>query len=314
MVSEIIIQNQSTKEQITISQDQGNFILDNVDWDAPAVNFSTYRIPYQVGQTMAGVEIGTRKPQITGYVIASYGEKETMLGREWEEYYAEQKEKIDDKKMELDDLINVNQDVMLRVGDYMLDARPASPPVYSSAEEGNNEVLCMFQLTFECFSPLFYKSEKTYTLSQAVAAFHFPLIIPSEKVIFGKLLRKRQLSIVNSGGSEIGMTIIIAATGSVTDPVVYNVTTGEYIGFQGLELSSGDTLTITTDKGHENVVHHKTGQAADVNVVGKVTSGSTFIRLKQGTSVIDYDVDEEQVNNISVVIKYTERFYNIRGM
>lgn len=309
-----MIQNQYTKKQITFLRDSGCFIIDSVDWDAPAVDFNTYRIPYQIGQTLSGIEIGTRKPQITGYIISSYSEQSAILGKTWEEYYQEQQQIIDERKQELDKLINVNQDVLLRVGDYMLDARPASPPVYSTAYESNNEVLCLFQITFECFSPLFYKHEKVYTLSQALAAFHFPLIIPPEKIIFGEIIRQRQLSVVNDGESEIGMTIVITAAGEVEDPLVFNTATREFIGFEGLTLHSGDVLTITTDNGRENAVLHRAETAEDVNVVGKLKSGSTFWKLKQGTTYIDYDIDEAQINNVSVVLKYTERFYNIRSM
>ena len=315
MINKVNILNLVTNKSVDIDKEGTTFILDEVDWDSPSVSMETYRVPFQVGETLAGVMVGTRKPTITGYIIADMSNVDT-LGMTWDEYYKIQEQMIEEKKLELDKIISVYQDVLIEANGYYLDARPTQPPKYSNNEMENNQVLCFFQLGFECHRPLFYQGSKTINLATIIGKFHFPLVIPkTEKLIFGEIMRRQSMGIENNGDANAGCVIKISANGgSVKDPKVYNVNTGDYIGFENVTLQDGDYITITTDIGEENAIKHVADTAEDVSVVGSITKGSKFIQIQQGSSFYAYDVGEEYRNNIEVSVSFTEKYFNLRGM
>lgn len=315
MINKVNILNLVTNKSVDIDKEGTFFILDEIDWDSPSVSMETYRVPFQVGETLAGVMVGTRKPTITGYIIADMSNLDT-LGMAWDEYYRIQEQMIEEKKLELDKIISVYQDVLIEANGYYLDARPTQPPKYSNSEMENNQVLCFFQLGFECHRPLFYQSSKTINLAMIINMFHFPLIIPQEEgIILGEIMRRQSINIENNGDADAGCVITISANGgTVVDPKIYNVNTGDYIGFENVTLQNGDYITITTDIGEENAIKHISKTTEDVSVVGNITEGSKFIQIQQGSSFYAYDVAEEYRNNIEVSVSFTEKYFNLRGM
>ena len=315
MINEINIKNIITGASIDFMSDKAPFVIDEIDWDSPTVSMESYRVPYQVGTTLSGVTVGTRKPSITGYVIADMSNENT-LGMTWKEYFDIQKKQVEENKLKLDKLISVYQDVIIQVGEYYLLARPTQPPKYSNTEKQNNEVLCYFTIEFECYNPLFYKQSKLVNLAMTVDLFHFPLIIPkTDKVVFGEVLRRQSISVENGGDADVGCVIkIYASGGSVKNPKVYNVNTEEFIEFEDVTLNNGDYITITTDIGEENAIKHIASTTENVSVIGNIKAKSKFFQIKQGSNYYAYSVEEEYINNVEVSIEYTERYFNVRGM
>ena len=128
-------------------------------------------------------------------------------------------------------------------------------------------------------------------------------------------MRRQSMSIENNGDVNAGCVIKISTNGgSVKDPKVYNVNTGDYIGFENVTLQDGDYITITTDIGEENAIKHIAETAENLSVVGSITQGSKFIQIQQGSSFYAYDVGEEYRNNIEVSVMFTEKYFNVRGM
>lgn len=315
MIDKIVIRNIENGEEQEISSDNPVFVLNSIDWDSPSVSMESYRVPFQIGQTLSGVTVGTRKPTVTGYVVADTSKIEA-LGKTWEEFFSEQKQQIEESKKKLDKLISVYQDVVIKAGEYFLDARPTQPPKYSTERKENNEVMCLFTLEFECYNPLFYSESKIVELASISSDFLFPLIIPKESgIIFGKIMRRQSLIVENVGDSAVGCIITIAAEGGqVKNPSVYNVNTGKKITLDGVTLNGGDVVTINTNVGEENVVQHIRSESKDVSLIGYVRTGSDFIQIEQGSAFYAYEVDEQYKNNIVVSISYVERYFNIRGM
>lgn len=314
MVDGIAIRNIVSGVEQEISFNNSVFVLDSIDWDSPSISMESYRVPFQIGQTLSGVTVGTRKPTVTGYVVADMS-KITALGKTWEEFFNEQERQIEESKLVLDKLISVYQDVIIKIGEYSLSARPTQSPKYSTEYKENNEVMCLFTLEFECYDPLFYSESKVVDLASIIGEFHFPLIIPPEGVVFGKIMRRKSTLIENAGDSNVGCIITITAVGGqVKDPSVYNVNTGKKIVLEGVTMNDGDIITINTNVGEENVIHHVQSESKDVSLIGYVKTGSDYIQIEQGSAYYAYDVDEQYENNIEVSISYTERYFNICGM
>lgn len=315
MINKINVLNTVTNKALEINRNGTEYVLDEVDWDSPSVSMETYRVPYQIGETLAGVMVGIRKPTIIGYIVADMKEQ-SFLGMNWNEYYKLQEQKIEESKLVLDKLISIYQNVRIEVNGYYLNAKPTQPPKYSVNEMENNEVLCRFELEFECYEPLFYQSSKTIDLALVEGKFHFPLIIPEEKgIILGEVKRRQSMSIENNGDVNIGCIIKITATGGVVkNPKVYNVNTGEFIGFENVTLNDGDYIIINTNIGEENAIKHITEEREDVSVIGNMTKGSKFIQIQHGNNFYAYEVEQEYKNNVEISITFIEKHFNVRGM
>lgn len=314
MIKQLSIQNMKTNDILEFVADKPPFIIDTIDWDMPSVSMDSYRVPFQVGTTLSGVTVGTRKPTVTGYITANL-EQEEILGMTWKEYFEKQEKAIQENKMKLDKLISVYQDVLIIVGEYFLKARPTQSPKYSTDMKENNEVLCYFSLEFECYNPLFYKGSKHVNLAAISGGFHFPLIIPPEKIMFGEIFRRQSINIENSGDADVGCIIRIKANGGVVkNPKIYNVNTNEFLEFDGVTLDNGDYITIKTDIGEENAIKHDISTATDISIIGNLKSKSSFFQIKQGSNFYAYSVAEDYVNNIEVSIEFTERYFNLKGM
>lgn len=313
MIKQITVTNKVTGKEILISMLSSRYVLDYVDWDTPSVSQSTYRVPMQIGKSLSGVTVNTRKPTIYGYVVADLSGTD-VLGMTMKEYYELQERMIEEEKEELNRFISIFQDITIEADGYFLDARPTSPVKFATNETENNEVMCAFSIDVECYNPMFYQNSKIVNMSTVQGMFHFPLIIPEESgVVFGEVLRRQAIGIENTGDAKVGCTITIAASGgSVADPRFYNVNTGEYIGFEGVTIQDGEYIVITTETAEENVIKHSS--SSDVPIVSKLTSGSKFLKIEQGGDLYAYDVNEQYKNNIDVVITYNERFFNIPGI
>lgn len=315
MINRVNVLNIVTNKSIDIDKGGKEYILEEIDWDSPSVSMNTYRVPYQIGETLSGVMVGIRKPTIIGYVIADMSNV-SSLGMTWEEYYKIQEQKIEESKLFLDKMFSIFQDVVINANGYYLNARPIHPPKYSISETENNEVQCKFELSFECYEPLFYKNSKTIDLALVEGKFKFPLIIPEKKgIIMGEVMKRQSMNIENNGDIDIGCVIKITANGGIVkDPKIYNVNTGEYIGFENVTLNDGDYVTITTTIGEENAIKHDIGTAKDISVIGNITKGSKFIKVKHGNNFYAYEVSQEFKNNIEVSINFMERYFNVKGM
>ena len=319
MINSITLLNTVTQNEIKLDKaGDGKFVLDSIDWDMPTIEQETYRVPFQIGKTLEGMTVGTRKPTIVGYVIADT-ENIDSSGMTWSEYFEEQERQIEENKLYLDKVMSIYQDVIITVGDYHIVARPTQPPKYSTDEMENNDVCCLFTLELECYNPLFYKEQKHINLSHVDGMFHFPLILTKDKtdehVVFGEIMKRQSVAVENNGNVDVGCRIVIKANGGlVMTPEIYNVNIGERISFYDLDLEDGDYITINTEIGEESIILHDSSTGEEKSILANMNIESTLFKIKRGTYYYSYSVDEQYKNNLEMYIEYTERYYNIKGM
>lgn len=290
MINEIAIGN-GTGNSVTIGNDPAkdyDFVLDSVDWDTPAVTMNTYHIPNQIGASLNGVTVGTRKPMIAGYVVANT-KKIDMTGLTWEEYYKKQLEMIEVNKEKLNSIISVMRDVVIRANNYVLDGRPSLPPKYATDEKRNNEVMCYFELNFECFDPLFHTevSDK--------------LEMPNHNT---------EYTVNNDGQATIGMRIAIDFTGTVEKPTFTNATRGETVKVEKT-FAAGDRITIVTKTGDENIYIERGGIGYPHVYLASVDS--KFPKLQVGNNRLSFSA-ASGASNMNVKVTYMKEFYTLKEM
>lgn len=317
MIDDVVLTNLSTNKNVEMHRGSGPYVIDEIDWDSPAVSMSTYRVPFQVGSTLSGVTVETRKPTIIGYVIADLNDV-NVLGMTLAEYYAEQLRQIEEWKAVLNKLVNIYQDLRIDADGYYLVGRPTMPVKYSTKEEENNDVMCRFEIELECYDPMFIGESKTVTLAAADPLFHFPMINTEEKgdlyTVFGSILNRQTMEVVNNGDAEVGCEIKITAIAGVSNPRVYNVGTNEFIEFENVTMESGDIITVNTNVKEERAVWHDASENRDISIVGNLKDGSTFFKIMPGSGLYAYSVPEGYENNVEIMISYTEKYFNLTKM
>lgn len=302
---------------------EGTVILDTIDWGSPSVEFSTYRVPMQIGNTKKGITVGDREVNISGFVRADTT-RIKKTGMSWEEYYKAQKEDIENTKGKLNAFFTPYQEIEIKVdGGYSIVGTPESALKYSFSYPENNEVLCFFSLSVLCNFPLFVKDKSYIEMAQRVRMFHFPLVIPEvgivgdteqEKngVVFGEIALNQAKLITNNGDAPVGCVIrMIAHGGTVNNPKLINVTKNEFIGFSGVTLSDSDFIEINTNKGEESVFKYVGG--VPTSLIGNLIEGSKFLQINTGGEYYFYDMDGSE-QNLQTVIEYSETVFNFKEM
>lgn len=312
MVKEVMLRNITTNQTIDLKEDTGTMILDSIDWGSPVVNFNNYRVPHQIGETVAGLLVGTREVIITGYVIPDFS-KIPDTGIDWSEYLKYQEESIEQSKDGLNAVVSIYQDMEIAVGEYSIIGRPEQPIKYSFDYQNNNEVLCFFTVSLLCYDPMFKRGKTLVELSTFVNKFHFPLVIPEpEGMIFGEVFPQTAALVENRGNVPVGCRIKMEAHGGVVkNPRILNVNTGEYMGFEGVTLSNGESIVISTVKGEENAV--KVVATGEQSLIGNVISGSTFLQINVGAQYYFYDMDGSE-QNLYTTIEFSENYFNLAVM
>lgn len=311
MIDEITIRNKRTGEEIVMDK-TGNtgFIISEIDWDKAKVTNESYRIPFQIGETLSGTVVGTRVPTITGYVVSLQAPE---LGTTWEEYYNGLKQKIEDGKDKLNRFISIYDDYEIIVGEYYLTGRPTQPIKYSYDENENNEVLCLFELEFGCYDPMFQISngtdEKFYEVKNM---FHFPIHPTSDNpLVFGIEGTVTRKTIINNGDVSCGLVMTIRPLyASTSGFVLTNINTGEQFKLT-YDVNTDDYIVLNTLLGEEDiyVVNEESGKTQ--SLIPVIDIDSTFLQLQRGENELIYETNEEN-GRLDIDITYFERFFNIK--
>lgn len=94
------------------------------------------------------------------------------------------------------------------------------------------------------------------------------------------------VNVYNEGDVKAGMRIEFRATNTLSNPVLLNVDTGEYIQVNAT-MQAGDIITITTDYGNKGVTLTRDGTTEDY--FRYIDVDSTFMQLDIGDNVFRYD-------------------------
>lgn len=146
-------------------------------------------------------------------------------------------------------------------------------------------------------------------LSSTLKKFHFPFASTSiPELVMGELQSLSIIDIENLGGIETGIIFELYARNAVTNPIIYNYVTQEYIQIK-YSMQSADLITINTEKGHKTATLLRSG--VESNLFNYVAEGSTWLQLELGNNEFTYDVGTGNKADLSVTIRHFDLYEGV---
>lgn len=223
----------------------------------------------QHGDTLISQRIEPREIQLVGYINSRDKDITLQLRRKMQ--------KILNPELKAT-LMYVYKD-FVRVIDCKID----NAPVFT-----RSKIFQKYVIQLVCPSPFWREEvEQKEDIASWIAALEFELEIPEDEGIeFGYREPSVIVNVYNEGDVKAGMRIEFRATNTLSNPVLLNVDTGEYIQVNA-EMQAGDIITITTDYGNKGVTLTRDGETEDY--FRYIDVDSTFMQLDIGDNVFRYD-------------------------
>ena len=145
------------------------------------------------------------------------------------------------------------------------------------------------QISIICPRPYFKAVHDLVTIFSDVSPlFNFPFAISKTGVEFSAITVNQRKSIVNTGEASTGVIIKLFATGTVVNPVIYDVLKRTNIKLNFTMLPS-DTIVINTNVGEKSIELIRDGLT--YNALGYMAQNSTWFIIESGDNVFTYDAD-----------------------
>lgn len=143
------------------------------------------------------------------------------------------------------------------------------------------------QISIICPKPYFKAVEDIVSyFSDITSLFEFPFSIPEAGMEFSIITNNIRKSIINTGDIETGIIIELFATGTVVNPIVYDVLKQTYFKLN-MTLQASDTVVINTNVGEKSVTLIRNGVSS--NAMGYMAQDSSWFSLEAGDNVFTYD-------------------------
>ena len=145
------------------------------------------------------------------------------------------------------------------------------------------------QISIICPFPYFKAvAEIAIDISKSQSLFEFPFAIDEEGVEFSSFDENRIVNVVYSGDVESGCIFKLTATGTVVNPSILKVDTGERLTLD-MTLDEGDEIEINTNKGGKYV---RLIQGTTVsNAVKYLAPESEWLTLDLGINRLFYEAE-----------------------
>ena len=150
------------------------------------------------------------------------------------------------------------------------------------------------QISIVCPKPYFKDVNDLITVfGDVVNMFKFPFSIPKSGVELSSVSVNQRRKIINSGDVETGVVIKLFATGTVENPIIYDVLNRTQLKLNFTMLPS-DTIVINTNVGEKSIELIRDG--VTTNAMGYMAQDSTWFILEAGDNVYTYDADSGNSN------------------
>ena len=144
------------------------------------------------------------------------------------------------------------------------------------------------QASIVCPTPYWRDVKETFTDASTVSSLlEFEFYTDDDGIELSVEDKAKSTIIQNDGTAETGATFLLTATVPTQNPYIYNMDTGEYIGFK-VDLEAGDQLEVCTISGKKRVTHIRGN--VRTNYINTVVDGSDWLKITPGTNEYSYTV------------------------
>lgn len=165
-----------------------------------------------------------------------------------------------------------------------------------------------FFVSLLCPSPFFETLDEVRAeLARWTPRLHFKLQIPVGGIEFGSRQPSQIITVDNIGDVSCGCLIVFRALGTVTNPELLNLNTGEYIRLN-TTMGAGDELRVYTHFAGKHVTSVTGG--TEINAFSLLDIGSTFLQLAAGRNLLRYDA-ETNMDLLEVTLYYRPQFLGV---
>ena len=145
------------------------------------------------------------------------------------------------------------------------------------------------QISIICPKPYFKDVQNLITTFGDVSSmFEFPFSISKTGIEISGITTNQRRSIINTGDIETGVIIKLFSTGTVVNPVIYDVLKRTQLKLNFTMLAS-DTIVINTNVGEKSIELIRDG--VTYNAMGYMAQNSDWFILEAGDNVFTYDAD-----------------------
>lgn len=170
-----------------------------------------------------------------------------------------------------------------------------------------------FVVQLICPNPFWRDASPTRTdVAAWVGMFEFPVEEGGLEIIADEWqIGQRTISVVanilNSGDVDTGMKIAFTANGTVVNPMLTDMDTGEYIRIN-TTMEAGDQITVTTGYGEKAALLYRGGE--EINIFRLLDIDSTYLQIGPGDNLYRYDADEG-LDVLDVVIWHSNLYTGV---
>lgn len=294
MIQEITIT--SARGSVSMkTRDFTGYWLGPVDWSQVSGSHQTYSSPNQVGEMISSTKVGPRSLSITGWVVdAGTGDLRQRCDF-------------------LDAYISPVEDYTLEYEGKKITFRPDRSIVYSDEYKKNNRKVREFLIQGICGYPLFTdQSDTAVGFDSTGKMFRFPNNFGREApAVFGTKNTTYTLEVNNPGGFQTWITAKFTFSGTVEDPLIRNLTSGESLGVRRT-FTRGEVLELSTKPAHQYIRLY-TPEGEQKNILKYWDINTDWIQLNPGRNMLALGCkDLEQRAAMSVTVLYTPLYLEVQ--
>lgn len=145
------------------------------------------------------------------------------------------------------------------------------------------------QISIICPKPYFKNVDYMITSFGDVSSlFEFPFSIPKTGIEISAITTNIRKTIINAGDVETGAIIELFATGTVVNPVIYDVVNKTSIKLN-VTMQPSDKIVINTNVGEKAITLIRSGES--YNALGYMSKDSKWFTLYAGDNIFTYDCE-----------------------
>lgn len=259
------------------------FIVKSVDGLGPVKgNINTVEVATNDGSVFNSARLGSRNI-VLDLVFLEYGTEsiEDIRHKSYKYFPVKKKVKLlietDNRISETEGYIEHNE-----------------PTIFSDQEGCQFSIICPY--------PYFYSAgaSNTIVFSGVNSLFEFPFSnesLDESLLIMGEIIPQTEQVVYYNGDAEIGIKIIINATGEASDITILNVDTREIMSINTNKLASltgsgivaGDEITISTLKGDKSITLFRNG--THTNILNCLNKNTDWFQLVKGSNVFAFTAE-----------------------